>query len=191
MSISWGSVADWVAGTGSFSAVIVALYLARSSNRVKLRVHIGHRIMIATGQKGDPPEYLQIGVVNTGSRVSRVTNVGYKIGIRKKQFAIQVTGESSLSSPLPIELRDGHEARWMIPLELPDNWIDRFCRDFLLPNWRTRLWSARVQIHTSVGQVFEAPFERGLKDKLAAACSRLGAESTSSNEKNNERKPNP
>lgn len=175
MSVQWGSIAEWVSGAGSFAAVVTALYLARASNKIRLRVHVGHRIVLAAGQRSDPPEYLQIGAVNVGSRVAHITNVGYKVGLRRKQLAIQATDVNPLSSRMPIELTDGQEARWMIPLDLPDNWIERFSRDFLLPNWRFRLWTARVQVHTSVGRTFEAPFETSIKKELAKACARLQA----------------
>ncbi|RUR56359.1 hypothetical protein [Vreelandella populi] len=172
MSVNWGSVADWVSGIGSLAAVVTALYLARASNKIRLRVHVGHRIVLAAGQQAEPPQFLQIGAVNIGSRFARITNVGYRVGVRRKQFAIQSIEANSMSSGMPADLSDGQEARWMIPLDLSDNWIERFARDFLLPNWKIRLWSARVQVHTSVGRVFEASFEPSIKKKLAAECAR-------------------
>jgi hypothetical protein len=48
-AINWGSVADWVSGLGSFSAVIVALYLSRSAQRVRLRGYCGLRVILGGG----------------------------------------------------------------------------------------------------------------------------------------------
>jgi hypothetical protein len=175
VTINWGSIADWVSGIGSLAAVITALHLARASNKIRLRVHIGHRLLLVPGQAGKRPEFVQIGVTSVGSRVARVTSVGYRVGVRKKQLAIQTTEQTPISDPMPKDLTDGQEAQWMIPLDRQDNWIDRFCKDFLLPNWRIRLWSTRLQVYTSVGQVFEARFEPSIKRRLAEACVRLKA----------------
>ena len=48
-TINWGSVADWVSGLGSLSAVIVALYLSKESMRVRLQGSAGLRIILGNG----------------------------------------------------------------------------------------------------------------------------------------------
>lgn len=158
--------APWLSAIGTLTAVIVSLYLSRSEKPIKLKVRAGHRIMIEQGQKGTRPEYLYISAINTGHRIATITNVGWKMGLWKKQYAIQVVQKDLYSSNLPVKIDDGEEARWFISLDTKDNWLERFARDFLSPHPRWNLYWLRVQIHTSVGKTFESPIEKSLKEKL-------------------------
>jgi hypothetical protein len=162
--------APWLSAIGTIAAVIVSLYLARAEKPVKLTVRAGHRIMIEQGQREKPPEFLYISAINTGHRIATITNVGWKIGLRKKRYAIQVVQKDLYSSGVPVKIDDGEEAKWFIPLDLEDNWIQRFSRDFLMPHPRWNLFWLRIQIFTSVGKIFEARIENNLKDELLAQC---------------------
>lgn len=42
--ITWGSIADWVSGLGSLFAGVIALYLARASERIRLNGYVGVRL---------------------------------------------------------------------------------------------------------------------------------------------------
>lgn len=162
--------APWFAAGGTFAAVVVSLYLARASQRVRLRVTAGLRLVLGLGQQQKPTEHLYINVVNVGSRVARVTNLGWCVGLLRRRQAVQIIDRNAMSSQLPIELADGQEATWIIPLVPEENWIDSFSQDLLLPYWRSRLWSAKLQVFTSLGRVFEAPLERSLKRRLTESC---------------------
>jgi hypothetical protein len=81
-----------------------------------LHVTAGHRLIVTQGQKGPHPEYLLIRIVNIGHREAQITNIGWKVGLFKKQHAIQSTIRDSISSHLPVRLKDGEEAAYYIPL---------------------------------------------------------------------------
>lgn len=164
--------APWLSALGTLSAVSVSLYLARAAKPLKLEIRAGHRIIVETGQKGTPPEFLFVSVINTGHRIATITNIGWKIGLFKKRHAIQVVQKDMYSSGVPVKIDDGEEAKWLIPLDLADNWIQRFARDFLKPYPRWNLFWLRLQIHTSVGKTFEARIEKGLRSKLMEECGR-------------------
>lgn len=169
------SFSDWVAAVGTVAAVITSLYLARASQRLRLRVYAGHRIIVGGQKQENYPEFLTIGVVNKGSRVATVDNVGWRVGFFRKQHMIQVVTGGTMSSPLPVTLGDGGTAQWLVPLDLEDNWVERFSKDFLLPHWRLTLLTVRLRVFTTVGATFEARLESGLRKKLAEECKRQKA----------------
>ena len=162
--------APWFSAIGTISAVIVSLYLARAEKPMKLEIRAGHRIIVGDGSTGKYPEFLYISATNTGHRIATITNVGWRIGFFKKQHMIQVVQKDQLSSGLPVRIDDGEEAKWLVPLDLKDNWIERFTRDFLHRSPRLKLCSLKLQIHTSVGKTFEAAVEKSLKEKLLEEC---------------------
>ena len=164
--------APWLSAIGTISAVVVSLYLAQSEKPVRLEVRAGHRIIIDPGRKDEPPEFLYIGAINTGHRVVTITNVGWKLGLFKKRHGMQIVQKDLYSSGVPVQIDDGEEAKWLIPLGRRDNWIERFSREFLQPRPRWNLFWLRLQIHTSVGKTFGARIESGLRKKLLEECRR-------------------
>jgi hypothetical protein len=139
--------------------------LARQDKRVRLDVSAGHRLLITPGQTGRP-EYLVIRIVNVGHRETQIINIGWKVGLIKKQYAIQTTIQDGLSSPLPARLRDGDEAKYYIPLEGGYNWLEGFIKDFYKHNFKSRLRYTKIQVFTSVGKTFESRIEKGLQNKI-------------------------
>ena len=158
--------ADWFSAFGTISAVVVALYLARRDKSIRLEVFAGHRLLITPGQSESPPEYVCIGIVNVGHRETQITNIGWKVGFLKKKFAIQTVMRDGISSPLPIRLRDGDEARYYIPLQGDLRWLVDFAEKMLQPNPKMRLRFLRIQVFTSVGTSFDVKIEKGLRNKL-------------------------
>ena len=162
--------APWLSAIGTLSAVTVSLYLARAEKPMKLEVRAGHRIIIGQGQKGKPPGYLYISAINTGHRIATITNVGWRVGLFRKRHVIQLVQKDIYSSGVPVRIDDGKEAKWLIPLDQEDNWIERFSRDFLLPHPHWNLFCLRLQVHTSVGKTFESQIEKSLKEELLKWC---------------------
>ena len=85
-AVNWGSVADWVSGLGSLSAAIVVLYLTRWSQSIRLRGYCGLRLLV--GGDGPREELVFINVTNIGTRSTIVGNLGVRVGLVKKRFAI-------------------------------------------------------------------------------------------------------
>ena len=77
--IDWGSVADWVSGIGSFAAAIVALYVARSAQRVKLNGYCGRRLIIGVAQP--QLDVFSVQITNISQRPTVVTNIGFTFGL--------------------------------------------------------------------------------------------------------------
>lgn len=146
-SINWGSVADWVSGIGSLSAVVTALYLSRSAQRVRLRGYCGLRVILWQGHP--PQDVLSVQVTNVGNRATIVNNISICTGWFKKRFAIITIVKDQYSVGVPYPLADGQEAHWGIPLDDEKSWLVDLCKDFIRTPWDVR--TLRFQIHTTNG----------------------------------------
>lgn len=122
--------------------------------------------MVTPGIPGPHPEYVFINIVNIGHREAQVTNIGWKAGLFKKQHALQTTSNDGLSSPLPVRLRDGEEAKYFIPLSKEKQWLKDFAKGMLLPFPKLRSYFLKIQAFTSVGNKFESRIEKGLREML-------------------------
>lgn len=161
--------APWLSAAGTFSAVALSLYLARRDKNVRLKVSAGHRIIVGPGSREPYPEYLSIYVVNIGHRDAQVINIGWKVGLFKKQYAVQSTMNDGMSSNIPVRLRDGDEAKFLIPLNNETNWLKDFGNKMLPPFPRLNSHFIKIQAHTSLGETFEAKIEKSLRKKLLEA----------------------
>jgi hypothetical protein len=167
------SFAPWFSAIGTLTAVAVSLYLANRVSRPRVQVSAGYRIMIETGYKEPYPEFIVIRAVNTGDRTVRVTQIGWKVGLCKKRFAVQMF-DPSVSSMLPIELSHGQEAKWYIPLDLREEpWLNRFAKQVLMPCYRTSCFTLRAQVFLSLGNVFQTRPEKTLIAKMRSVCEGL------------------
>jgi hypothetical protein len=112
-------------------------------------------------------------IVNTGDRPITIKSIGWKVGLFRKRFAVQVN-PAPMSSPIPIELTHGQDASWFIPSMTKDGpWVEYFVKTMLLPNCLMASWTLRGQFITSVGHVFEVKPEAGFLEKLRAACRKV------------------
>ncbi len=169
--------ANWFSAAGSFAAAAAALYIANRASKPTASVSVGHRISIGPGSTAPYPEFVAFRIVNTGDRPIRITNIGWKIGVFRKRYALQLH-DAPMSSPLPIDLTHGQEATWYVPLDARDEpWLVYFAKGMLLPHYRSAVWSMRAQFHSSVGFVFETRLEKGLRQKLKEAAERAANES--------------
>ena len=126
-------------------------------------------MIITPGEKGKPPEVIVFRIVNTGDRTIRVTNIGWRIGLRKKRHALQFY-DAPQSSPLPVELAHGQEASWTVPLDAREEpWLQYFASRMMQPNLWLSCATIKAQFHTSVGEVFMVRPERSLIEMLRAA----------------------
>jgi len=112
-------------------------------------------------------EWLVIKITNIGHREAQVTTVGWKVGFFKKQLGAQMNfdtplGQTGMSSPIPVRLKDGEEAHYYIHLKTPQvNWIKEMMIDkFLQPHPKIRSRFIKVRAETSVGNVFQARIEK-------------------------------
>jgi len=163
------AIGTWLAGIATFLAVWVSLYLANRISVPRAQVSIGHRIIVESGVASPHKEFVLFHIVNSGDRTLRVTQIGWKVGLLKKRFAIQLY-DASLSSALPIELTHGQEAKWFVPLDAREEpWLIHFSKKMLMPNFHTSCLTLKGQVFTSLGHVFEAKPEHNLISKLKEA----------------------
>lgn len=165
--------ANWFAALGSLAAAVVALYIANRAAKPTARVSVTQNLIVASGSSPPYPEFARFRIVNTGDRPIRITQLGWKWGVFRKRYAIQMH-EHPLSSGLPVELSHGQEANWYIPFSVgPEPWPEYFAKKALLPRYRIALWTLRGQFYSSVGYVFEARPEATLLNYLRAACEKI------------------
>jgi len=169
------SFANWLSAIGTLAAVWVALYLANRATRPNVQLTVGHRIVLEPGAKDLIPEYVMFKVVNGGDRPVRITQIGWKVGLFRKRYAVQMC-ETITSSKLPVDLSHGQEASWMVPLAARDEpWLTYFAKGMLMPSYRMSCLTLRGCAYSSLGHEFSTRPERNLLFKLREACEGLSA----------------
>lgn len=155
--------ADWFAAIGSIMAAVVALYIASRASRIYAKASVGHRIVIAVGDRGPPPEFVMFKIVNNGDRPIRITGIGWRWGLFKRRYAMQNYSQVE-SSTLPVELSHGQEANWPVPFALKSGpWIAKFA-DMLQPNWRLSIWTLRAVLDISRPNVLGQARRQSLRE---------------------------
>ena len=167
--INWGSVADWVSGLGSMSAGIIALCLAKSTTRIRLRGYCGIRVIIGQGTK--PKDLIFVSVTNVGTRSTVINNIAMRVGgLRKKRFAVIKAVKDAYSVGVPFPLADGQEGHWGIPLDEEKTWIKDLCKSFVTSP--SDVQTLRFTVHTNHGEVLTLKPEDNLKKELLAHIAR-------------------
>jgi len=148
VAVEWGSIADWVSGIGSLAAAVVALYVAHSAQRVKIRGYAGHRLIIGLGQP--PIDVFAVTATNISQRSTVVTNIGFTFGIwRWKQHGIITFMQDQFGHGIPKHLSDGETGNWTVPLGQDNQWLKDLASKFPVTWWAVLTW--RVRVHTSNG----------------------------------------
>jgi hypothetical protein len=146
--IDWGSVADWVSGIGSLTAAIVALYLARRSERIRLKGYAGIRSLFFPGVPTQ--EIFAVSATNVGTRSTVVNNIGMRVGrFQKKRRAVININPTQYSAGVPCSLADGQTANWHIPLDAQKTWIKDLCGAIV--KTKDDIRTLRFVVHTSHG----------------------------------------
>lgn len=162
MDIELGSVADWASAFGSVLAAVVALYLAHASQRVRLAVVCGIRIIV--DDQKPLVRIAAITVTNTGDRQFKVSNISIRHGIfKKKHGIIKIGAPSEHCESLLRALNDGDQALYGFPLESPGNWVVAMgssCRTWI------DIATLRITIHCSNGQSKTIKPEKLLLDEI-------------------------
>jgi hypothetical protein len=163
---------DFLTAVGTVGLAAVTVWLANREAH-KAQLSVGLRIMIGPGAKEPFPEYVVFRIVNNGSLPLRITQIGWRWGLRKKLAAVQMY-EPTLSSPLPANLGHGEEAQWFVPTQwrAEDPWPKYFGKA-LMPAYRISLRTLRAEAFSSIGKTFVAKPESSLIAKLRGACDDL------------------
>lgn len=159
--MNWGSVADWVSGLGSMLAGIIALYLARETQRIRLKGFCGIRTLVAVGMPQQ--DFVMISVTNVGTRTTVVNNVSIRVGFFKKRTGIIIMPKDLISVGIPYSLTDGEEGRWALPLDENKSWIRDLCKQFNID--KRSIWTLRFLVHTNHGETLTIRPEVGFRNE--------------------------
>lgn len=161
--LQWGSIADWVSGFGSLSAAIVALYVAHSAQKVKLRGSCGHRLIVGANQP--QISVFSISITNISQRPTVITNIGFTFGFwRWKRHGIITYVQDQLGHGIPKPLSDGETGGWNIPLGTNNEWLKELSEKFPANWWHIFTW--RIHIHTSNGGTTVLRPEKNIREML-------------------------
>ena len=166
----WTALGTWFAAVGTISATVVALWLARRAERVKLKASVGIRWVIDT-PPDKPREILECQVTNLGERPVTVTETGWFFGKKESwPYAIQLLGPSS-PDKYPKRLEHGETAWFWIDFAESPNWKEDFVTDM---QGDTSLECLRAYIATSVGRSHYFVPEETLLKELRATMDQAG-----------------
>ncbi|MGA8027976.1 MAG: hypothetical protein WB992_12610 [Bryobacteraceae bacterium] len=161
----WVAIGTWLSSIGTIAAVIVALYLARRGEEVRLNVEVG-LMQVVMGDGTPFQEHVGINVTNLGERPVTVNTVGWAIGKGKKRgFAIQPLN-SPHSAQYPIELAHGKSASFLVSFDVMPDWKRQFATGFVKDLSDKSLKTLVAQVHTSLGKTFDAHPRKDLLDAL-------------------------
>ena len=161
-------IGNWLAGIGTLCAALVALWLARRSEKIDLMVNVDERLMVGEGYT-EHPRYLCIKIVNRGQRNMIINSIGWRVGKKNKKYCLQLLDNSPYSSKLPIELPYGYEATYLVSFFRKAEWLKNFSNDFIGNDIERKIKSLYLQVFTSVGKTIEIKVSENLKEALIEA----------------------
>jgi len=171
-------IVNALTATGTLSAVIATIYLARKDNSTRLNAycHIVKYSQMYGSITKDTQSYLAINATNISRRSTRVTNFGFRFGLFKKKYWLQLLDFADPLNPrMPLLLNDGEEFHCRIPLDVFIN----ATLEIIYPRCTSRAWtyvqlrSLRVAIYTSSSGVFYGKFGKDLIALLAAKINEM------------------
>ena len=172
-------VGSWLTAIGTIGAVVVALALARGQRKVRLRVSVGSRVLVAQGDPRPAEEldrYVSVRVTNVGRRPVLVTSLEWSFGIwPNKVYLHQIPGPLPVSAQVPLELGEGQESAFLIPFEGEAMWLNSMATELKeYPLSWLALRTLRMNVVTSYGTKRSVVVEPGLRKKLRDEIQLLG-----------------
>jgi len=163
------AIAAIASAIGTVAAVIVALYLARKDERIRLRVSNGIMMAASMGpvQKVLGLEF-HVSVTNLGRRPASLNGIEFQVGLfkkRKKHFFILFPMDP-YNTTLPKTLSDGEQASF----SMAESEFDRTISDLAKSigddlNAFDRLF-VKVVAKTTTGDQAKSKLQKGLHKKL-------------------------
>lgn len=108
---SWGSLGDWVSGTGALLAVLVTLWLADKQRREDtelLKVVSNASFPFGPGYLGEP--FISLELTSEGKRPVTATSLGVSSPHSKSRLAITRFAHHSPVKSFPVRLEYGQQA---------------------------------------------------------------------------------
>ncbi len=164
----WIAIGSWLAGVGTIAATVVALYLARRVEKLRLRIRVG-LMQVVIGDGTPFQEHLGIDVTNAGERPVTINAVGWTVGKgKRRKYAIQPL-HSPHSAPCPIELAHGKSAKFLVSFDVLPNWARDFGTGFVGDLSESNLKTLVVQVQTPLGVAEAHPMQNVLQLIKAAS----------------------
>ena len=163
----FAAIGNWFAALGTITVVLIALWLSRRSEKVRLIASAGIMTELAS-DNGPKKRCFVLKATNVGQRAVTILATGWSIGKGKSKRAWVY--EKPLMEPR--EIRDGETAQFVADLEESStkDWIRQLAKDIVQDGSKEPLKTLRAQIHTSVGHtenvVPDKSFLTGLKKLL-------------------------
>jgi hypothetical protein len=168
--------ANWLSAIGTIAAVVIAFWLAHRQGQP--RVSIQAEVSPVWFEKGSEKnrEYLSVCVVNMADRPVTISHLSLRFGLFRKLWVGLPSPDQEVSSPFPIEITYGKEARWFIPLESEGFKWQEGVASFLsdsYKNWPIRF--AAVYATTVTGRVFKARSDSSIAVSFSKALEKKRA----------------
>ncbi len=145
--------------------MIVALYVAVWSQRVKLRGWWGRRSIVYEGSR-DKLDVIAVSATNISPRPTTVTNVVFSYGVWRWKRYYFVKFMRGGPSDLPALLTDGQPATWYIPMGKENQWARELVNELKLT--RFDVATLKVNIQTSNGGTTVIRPDKDFRDTLMA-----------------------
>jgi len=154
---------------GTVAAVVLALYLARRDNMIRLLNSVTEGELISqTGFRS----VIMINITNIGRRPVQVNSLSWRLGFIKKRFYFIKLDQNDLDNhPLPKKLEDGDQAQYFISFQD----FKKIMGD-IIPGltWIRRNHvsiSMKLLVHTSAGKTFIVKPDKILRTQIGKLAS--------------------
>lgn len=147
-------LASWFSAIGTISVEIVAIWVAKRIEKVKLKVWVGMRILIDGQNK---QEFLVFSATNLSERPVTITSIDWRIGRMKKnrRRAIQLLHEIS-PNQYPRKLEYSDSVMFFSRLNRDEKVINSFKENVIVDQ---SVDSLEAEFHTSVGAIVRVKSE--------------------------------
>ncbi len=172
---------SWLAAVGTIVAACVALYLARRSERVRLKAHVKFWRWVGDGIQ--PEKVLMISVTNEGGRAVTINDAGWRIGRGKRKKSCILNLSPSSQHQFGKKLEYGETGKFILEESNVEEWSGRTIKglaQYLVEEGFSdkSLKTLRAQIHTSVGHTEDVVPDEVVLQKLKEEIEAISDEST-------------
>jgi hypothetical protein len=169
------SFAPWLSALGTLTAVVVSLWLARRTERPRVRVRTAIAHVVA---ERSPGSVLQITATNLGGRPVTLQNLTWRTGVFRKREYVQFPPDNIWSPRLPAKLDHGEYAMFILPLDGLPAEHDPIAKALSTASFpRLAVRSVRAGVVLTTGHIFRPRVERSVQRWILDQVRKRGATS--------------
>ena len=147
--VFWSMIGTWIASFGTVAAVIVSLYLAKSSSKIILKIKDSFVFLFLENQPYDNDNYfLSIDVVNQSDKLVTIQQIAIKLHNKE----VITAPKPELSTRLPAQIGYGGEVKLMIRRSDLLSWFPSFNKAGFK---KSDINKWKISVSTSTSQIFE------------------------------------